>query len=123
MMDKRRRHMVTAKQRKVVILGYFLLLVSFLGFYSIYLDSSNQTSHWFIWVLLMLIGGSILGWKNLQFTGKEQKELIALDLLFILNFYLFSFWQIEYGLNYLISGIVGAILIFFINRKYLLKTG
>lgn len=115
--------MLTIKQRKVTIFGYILLLVSFLGFYSIYLDSSNETSPWYFWVPLMLIGGGIVGWKNLQFIGKKQWELILLDLLFILNFYLFSMWELKYGINYLISGIIGALLILFIDYKYLSQKG
>lgn len=115
--------MLTLRQRKITLFGYLLLLASFLGFYSIYLDRFNEGSHWFVWVSLMLIGGGIVGWKNLQFTRKKQWKLVFLDLIFILNFYLFSMWNLKYGLNYLISGLIGALLIFFIDYKYLSQKG
>lgn len=67
----------------------------------------------------MLVGTGILGWKNLNFTGKQQVQLILFDLLFIANFLLFSFWDIEFGLNYLLSGVVGVILIVYIRHSKL----
>lgn len=112
-------YILSIKQKSIATAGYFILLVASLGFYSIYLNSTNESSSPFIWVALMLIGAGILGWKNLKFQGRKQLELICLDLLFIANFLIFSFWNNEYGLNYFISGIIGAAMIVYIKHKKL----
>lgn len=109
--------MLTRKQKNIVTIGYFLLLISFLGFYSIYMETTDTRAPYLHWVLLMVLGGGIIGWKNLQFQGEKQLHLITLDVLFIANFYLFSFWDAPYGLNYLLSGIIGSLLIVYILHK------
>ncbi|GEK90158.1 hypothetical protein SAMN04488102_102174 [Alkalibacterium subtropicum] len=109
--------MLSIKQKNIVTAGYFILLVASLGFYSIYLNDNNESSSLFLWVAL--IGAGILGWKNTKFQGRKQLELICLELLCIANFLIFSFWDNEYGLNYFISGIIGAVMVVYIRHKKL----
>lgn len=111
--------MLTIQQKNLTLFGYISLGASFLGYYAIYLDSSNQTSSLWTWGFSFLLGFGILSWKNLQFSGREQGILVGLDFLFILNFYLATFWQNDFGLNYIVAGVVGGFLATYIYYKYL----
>nr|RAV93761.1 hypothetical protein DBT53_08855 [Aerococcus mictus] len=109
--------MLSPREQRLALLGYIMLMVSLLGFFSIYLHSSSSPLS--IWVILMLIGGSIVGWKTLKFSSQIQIKLVLCDLLFILNFYILSKWELKYGLNYILAGFLGSILITYINEKFL----
>ncbi len=67
----------------------------------------------------MLVGGCIVGWKTLKFPSQEQIKLVLCDLLFILNFYILSKWELNYGLNYILAGFLGLILISYIEKIFL----
>lgn len=115
--------MLTNRHKNIVTIGYCIFLTAISGFYSIYLESTSDRSSPYPWILLMLIGGFILGWKNLQFKGRQQIQLISLDLLFIANFFVFSFWDNPYGINHLISGVIGVTMIVYIRHRKLSQKG
>jgi len=64
----------------------------------------------------MLIDASIVVWKTLKFKNKDKIKFVGLDILFIFNFHVFSLFPMFASINFIISGIIGGLLITLIGQ-------
>jgi len=87
------------------------------------MPNNDSTFHFIAWLFPMLIGAFIVGWKTLKFKNKDKIKLVGLDIFFIFNFYIFSLLPMISGVNFIISGVIGGLLITLIDQKILSKKG
>lgn len=91
------------------IIGYCLVLISFIGFFAYYLPSNDATA--WQWILTLLLGSGLLAYKNKNVKKEKRNKSALHDLLYFLLLYLLASISLPYGINFVLIVLFGAVLI------------
>ncbi|ADU28745.1 helix-turn-helix domain-containing protein [Evansella cellulosilytica] len=109
--------------------GRVFMLVGSLGFMGAISDSADLGSlpNWYIqiWYSVLFVIGLVLTFVGSRdyFNRKSgSKNIIWLDLLFVLSIFLYPFWPFGRNINTLITLLIGIVVMSIINIKFFIPT-
>lgn len=93
----------------ISIIGYSLILISFIGFFAYYLPSQDSTI--WQWIVVLLLGSFFVGYKTTKVSSDKKLKTAIFDLLYIFLLFALASLELSYGLNFILVAVLGALLI------------